>query len=458
MKKIRYYLFALLLFLTLNVVKAQVFVEDWSVPFDSDSMTTDDFTKYGNGYLIIERTDEHTQTIRTYDQDGELIKEGEILDSNSTYDIFVDGNNIYLIICNLIVNGNAHRFDHSVIKLNENLEIVASSEKTNNNLTYITTIDGEVYVENRSYNKLYKFNEDLSSYEEITQYNEKDYFPEEYYESYFATTLNNNYADGIKVRIYNDHLLVASTKRISETGICEVQELASPVPDSIIAKATFSSNRCYASTVTLYDNDENELWTKEYEGMVNSVELLEDYALVSTYDEIIVYDYEGNEIQRITAQDVIFENLLRGTNSFMTFRACVLDEGLSLEMRTPSPCQSVYQVYTLGYKINTKTEGKGKVNVAESSLPGVPVTFTIEPEEGYVLSNVKVTDSTGKVIEFKEYTFTMPSADVEVEVLFSKLEKNPDTTTGAIITLVSIIGIAAVAAIIYEKKKFAWLK
>ena len=109
----------------------------------------------------------------------------------------------------------------------------------------------------------------------------------------------------------------------------------------------------------------------------------------------------------------------------------------------------------LEYEVATKVEGKGNVKVINRSGAGEGVTFVVEPAKGYVLGVVKVTDALGNVIEFHDYTFTMPSSDVLIEVEFVK--ENPNTADIAIVT---IIGLAIIFGIVLlnVNKKYRWLK
>jgi hypothetical protein len=109
----------------------------------------------------------------------------------------------------------------------------------------------------------------------------------------------------------------------------------------------------------------------------------------------------------------------------------------------------------LEYEVATKVEGKGNVKVINRSGAGEGVTFVVEPAKGYVLGVVKVTDALGNVIEFHDYTFTMPSSDVLIEVEFVK--ENPNTADIAIVT---IIGLAIIFGIVLlnVNKKYKWLK
>ena len=83
------------------------------------------------------------------------------------------------------------------------------------------------------------------------------------------------------------------------------------------------------------------------------------------------------------------------------------------------------------YQIETKTDGNGTVEADHIEAEGgTEVKFTVTPNEGYVLSEVKVTDANGNVVIFTDYTFTMPNANVLIEATFVPIPKkeNPDTS------------------------------
>ena len=70
---------------------------------------------------------------------------------------------------------------------------------------------------------------------------------------------------------------------------------------------------------------------------------------------------------------------------------------------------------------------------------------------------IKVTDSNGKEVTFTDYTFTMPSADVTIEVIFIEDKKNPETTDVAVIACIAIIVLGGIGTM-YSIRKLSWLK
>ncbi len=115
-----------------------------------------------------------------------------------------------------------------------------------------------------------------------------------------------------------------------------------------------------------------------------------------------------------------------------------------------------YQVliyYSNIYSVNRKTDGHGKITANyEKAGVGTVVRFTIEPDEGYELDYVKVTDVLGNVIKFSDYSFTMPSADVTIEAVFKKVSVNPKTADIAIIGII-VLAVCTLGIGLYSYKK-----
>ena len=96
--------------------------------------------------------------------------------------------------------------------------------------------------------------------------------------------------------------------------------------------------------------------------------------------------------------------------------------------------KAIHQVYT-------KTDGNGTVEATQTTASwGDGIEFTITPNEGYVLGVVKVTDSEGNTVEFTDYKFTMPNADVTIEVTF--YVENPETYAFIGIAIIALLGIS----------------
>lgn len=82
------------------------------------------------------------------------------------------------------------------------------------------------------------------------------------------------------------------------------------------------------------------------------------------------------------------------------------------------------------YAISIENAENGEVSANRSSASrGTTVTLTAEPDKGYILESITVTDKNGDKVKLTEkdgkYTFTMPASKVTVEAAFAK--ENPDT-------------------------------
>lgn len=115
------------------------------------------------------------------------------------------------------------------------------------------------------------------------------------------------------------------------------------------------------------------------------------------------------------------------------------------------------QKFYITNEIKTKTDGNGIIEVFESSRPGEAVTFIVTPKEGYELKELRVTDSSGNVIIYTDYKFTMPNKDVKIEATFNKVKPNPDTLDNRI-ALACIVLVIGIGSIVYNKKKKIWLE
>ena len=94
------------------------------------------------------------------------------------------------------------------------------------------------------------------------------------------------------------------------------------------------------------------------------------------------------------------------------------------------------------YTITTKDTDNGSISVSPSrASSGRTVTITVDPDEGYVLDELTVTDSKGNEIELTKvsdtkYTFTMPGSRVTIEATFVEdpdyVEPDPSTSVADI--------------------------
>ncbi len=132
---------------------------------------------------------------------------------------------------------------------------------------------------------------------------------------------------------------------------------------------------------------------------------------------------------------------------------CAINRGCSTVTKFGAGVRPVITIAAsdLKYTIQTKTDSHGTIKVSQdTSAAGDEITFEIVPDKGYVLNEVKVTDALGNVIKFKDYKFTMPDANVLIEVSF--VPDNPNTGTFIKWASVIIFLISAAAYIIFSTR------
>ena len=172
-------------------------------------------------------------------------------------------------------------------------------------------------------------------------------------------------------------------------------------------------------------------------------------------------DYIPKEYSWIKSTTYWLGSSLQGTSDdaffdiFMTTLGdlCAINRGCSTVTKFGAGVRPVVTIAAsdLRFVIQTKTDSHGTIKVSQdTSAAGDEITFEIVPDKGYVLSEVKVTDALGNVIKFKDYKFTMPDANVLIEVSF--VPDNPNTGTFIKWASVIIFLISAAAYIIFSTR------
>lgn len=218
----------------------------------------------------------------------------------------------------------------------------------------------------------------------------------------------------------------------------------------------------------------NEHYIEESLWWYVDVTIIEDYiyAIGTNYNNIDVFDLEGNLVEQIDLRTLYPEkeleevhisadNITPLADGFvLTYSVCDIVDDCAVN------CKNSILEYRKPYNIITKTDGNGTITTSKDvEYTGNEITFTITPNEGYVLSEVKVTDSKGNIVTFTDYTFTMPNADVTIEAIFiketpkeePKEEKNPETSDIVIVMFI-ITAIISGTLIIRNHKKLNWMK
>lgn len=176
-----------------------------------------------------------------------------------------------------------------------------------------------------------------------------------------------------------------------------------------------------------------------------------------THAFVEIFDSNLNSLQIVNINEEINKNIAEGLSVVKDIT--LTDKGFYANGVFKDGPNDIEEGFTfeflLYYDIETKTDGNGSVEVVNTSKADEEINFVVTPEEGYVLGEVKVTDSAGNVVIFKDNTFTMPSSDVLIEVKF--LPSNPDTYDIAF-NLIFVCSIILGVVIINNTIRIKWLK
>lgn len=488
MKKIKKLLFTLLIFCCTLTVKAADTTEgpfyfDWDNELIGADIPEDieysDNIGYKDGVVTIKsiyRSGVYT-SIERYDKDGKLLYDN-ILDGTWFYSMISDKEYVYAVVSNgngaegMSADLSDEDDEIKIIKLNEKMEIV--DEIIFKELTQPGT-DGMINARRFGHDILSVDNENIYVYcgedymlktaKEFSEWEVLEYTPELSATYFPDLTKEYEVLAGWMEEINNGNYLI---DYLVTTHVYEDYYLTSGM------KYTTTSP---LAIFKLYNNDgevilekTNEDYSKFIQGRVIKnyivlIGLIWDEDFNTTASDILVYDMEGNLLQTISSGNIYHmlnetESGFVVTNIESTCSTTSSGKGITGIEDVRDFADSDYcdnynnEVYYLQLNIDTKVEGKGTIEVVETSKMGDEITFTVTPEEGYVLSEVKVTDANGKVVTFTDYTFTMPSADVTIEVVFAP--ENPITADIAIISVIILATIGG-AVFVISKKRLNWL-
>lgn len=464
MKKITKYLIAFILFFTclIQVKATEIFKYDWETTkndyYEEEMFFTDNIA-YQNGFItsIIDKYD-LASNLTKYDPDGKILKNNKINNyiiitlknvNNNIYALALNGsNNIELLKIKDDLTLEKH--------LNLEIEITESPDPilgvTIYDLLGVTSIkedESNIYILVEEF--IVKVAKDMSSFETInpTQEDIAIYFPE--YEEIILNPITN-----LKQYIS----VIENKKQLIYTGF-DIEECP---PRGIECINDIDA-------IIRLDEDNKTLWEKEYSEylFVYNPQVVNKYIVAigikkldeNTQKEIIILDMNGNIVQTIVNDNPFIisgGNYNFMVNNLVETNYCKDDSIISntkIRFASAPTCLKHWQtVYYVPLTIQTKVEGKGKIEVVESARNGEQVTFKITPEEGYVLGVVKVTDSDGNVLTFTSNTFTMPSSNVTIEATF--VLENPNTADIKIILLSIVLIVGSVIGFI-NFKKVKWL-
>ena len=156
------------------------------------------------------------------------------------------------------------------------------------------------------------------------------------------------------------------------------------------------------------------------------------------------YNYNGEIMEEDT--------ILSQDDTFMgTSVGYVVDGGFVVVAGNKPKDQAAYttsliKFYKPNYQVKTEVIGKGTLKASRKRADyGDMVTFTITPDDGYVVDKIEVIDNDGNIVTYAGNTFTMPKNDVTIKVLFTTNITNPKTGINnhiLISIILSLIGIS----------------
>ena len=476
MKKVKLIFSFMLFFLCITMVKAEdIFTKNWEQA--NNQLTQSNATvllmmenveTYKEGFLKseIESVDSTENIIVSkltyYDLKGNVVK-STTYENNTIINMSIQDDSIYALTLKTKIENDETISEMYLQKINSELKIekevyIGVDDDSNTLLiTMISKILGiqtfnistdEICLYNQKYIECYNTNFEQTSKIGSDEENFDQVFEEKMPElfSFFSTVNSSN-----EISLGTDSL---GNKKIAS---------------SVIQKEnTETGGTTTQASLVLYE-DNTIVFDKTYDeyAMILRAKLIDNYivATAASMDEttdssmpifeLIVIDYEGNIIQKIENNDALFttdiaingksfmtsilyqstegscaSNLLMGTTSQNCYYSKSYMTQLDFEAMGKNTRQNCYYskslIFSTPGKIDTNIIGKGTINVNKTDSAGNKVVFQITPEEGYVLSVVKVTDSNGNVITFTDYTFTMPNADVTIEAIF--VLDNPKTS------------------------------
>lgn len=348
----------------------------------------------------------------------------------------------------------------------------------------------------------------LEYYEEYQDYMNKGY---EFYEYYYDTYTYVEDTTSTTYRLYSGVSLYIEDENFKEkvyqdeTAIgAHGDEKGNPIPEEIgITEPMYMTGErdenaysTYFYDITYYEDDDAYYYidaynyTLESEGFnivdINTLTVGELNELVKsiTSKELPLAEWYENATEtkynQMTGSDYLVLGSIKesipseyswlwGTtywlrtmdDSYNLFFVDTLGELCSMYYCQPAVGAGIRPVVTISakdlvYSVTTKTDGNGTIESTHvHAEKGEIIKFVITPNEGYVLSEVKVTDEKGNVITFTENTFTMPEANVTIEATFTV--ENSETSTSNIIIATILLIISC--TIFYKfKKKANWVE
>jgi hypothetical protein len=442
------------------IVKANsdTFALSFATPEDIFSFET---LEYNNGYLVSDY-DGTKGILRHYNYDGELDKEIELDTGRLAPNMFIIDNELY-VLTSAVTGANAH-----ILKFDEEYNIVkdANLNKPFFNsplfsayMSFVEQVGDTISIWYRDDSKLLVINKDLETIQllDATTANRELYAPGLLNRSKLYNPMYPYYPSAIggaefMYNMNNYYMGVKATKTCDSDNV--IYYFQTGDDDSVLFED------CYYLTFDVYDDDMTMLWSQDIEGYesIYNAKVVGDYLVAigvkSTGYTAFIYDMTGNLVQTIDNEyGVLFSYINEIENGFALADRC----GVYNDAPDPN-CYSRHYIYLFNNVIETTSEGKGNVTVPENAIVGEKVTINIEPEEGYVLGELKVIDEEGKEIPIENNTFIMGLTKVTIIATFVPVNPANPITGNHSIFLFSILAIACGFLFVAHKRRLKYLK
>ncbi len=486
MKNIKSMLFVLILFfaviLSVNA-KDEVFKYGWSKEQKSElsyeGIPYNTTIAFDKGYVDsdVYFYDYPATKIQYYNFKGESLA-STILKNSVVYAMASIDNNIYAIVYDMEDDlFSLFKFDDKLNKVDEielpndiknNILMMTKSLKTFG-INYISTYNDELAFVNPDESKIYIVDKDFTktTTKDLTENLIKKYYPSVYYGEILFNDLMDDYTQYISIDFKESKLITGGVKSdclININSLFEDNSRTAPC-DTI-------------GTLLLANNNGGKVWSKDFEeyNIIVNARFVDNYIVAIGYSlvktplardalpefesDILIFDMEGNLVQKVEGEDSRYLLIEPSKDGFTINRTTGTCRDINLNPILPKmsmnyDCEMLLEEYYLPRKITTKIEGKGKIDIVLEARYGDEITFEAHPDNGYVLDSIKITDKDGNVIEYNSNKFTMPASDVLVEVVF--LPRNPETRDIAFFT-VSILLVVGFITFIVNYKKLKFLK
>ncbi len=302
----------------------------------------------------------------------------------------------------------------------------------------------DIVIENVEY---YAWDYNIYPYEgyigiKSPNYNKNNYIIPNDFSSYQPVTNFNGYTERIIENPYHNYISESDNNRLYDYLENNHIEL-----DTLSGKSILVGNYYYTYTKGNKEIKPNLIMIdKDYE----------DYELKSILNKDF---YDGSKVEedRLEVTDLYeYDGKVIAVLEYNGM--CITAQNASERYGDGCTTNTYIQIYKPIYNVYTKTDGNGEVKASQNTADtGEGITFEVIPNKGYVLSEVKVTDSEGNVVTFTDYKFTMPSSDVTIEAVF--VPENPNTKSFiGYIAIILIISILSITISINEIKREKELK